>query len=164
VDARDDQGLWWEATVMESKGELIRIKFEGWETDSDEWITRTSERLATFRSKRFEQKEGKKVIKNGFLEKEGKTFKTWHKRFFVLTEGCLKYYENEKDTNAIGQINIDDTIDTKTGDFGKKKPGFQLTAGGRTWKFLCENEKDVTDWLQCILLVKSGVLNDDGSI
>jgi len=162
IDACDDGGLWWEATIMESKGELVRIRYEGWGTESDEWITRTSNRVAVFRSKHSQKKEGKKVIKQGFLEKEGKMFRTWRKRFFVLMDdGCLKYYDNENENDAIGQINIDESIETKIVPFGKKKPhGFQLTAGGRVWKFVCETEQEVKDWLHAIEHVKTGVVDD----
>jgi len=165
IDACDDGGLWWEATVMECKGELVRVRFEGWGTESDEWITRTSSRVAVFRSKHSQKKEGKKIIKQGHLEKEGKVFRTWRKRFFVLTDdGSLKYYDNENDTDAIGQITIDESIETKTVDFSKKKPyGFQLTASGRTWKFVCEDEKEVKEWLSSIDLVKTGMFEDDAT-
>jgi len=165
IDACDDGGLWWGATVMECKGELVRVRYEGWGDESDEWLTRTSKRVAVFRSKHTEKKEGKNIIKEGFLEKEGKMFRTWRKRFFrLMDDGCLKYYNNEHETDAIGEIHIGQTSTTKIVQFNKKKPdGFQLTADGRAWKFVCENEKDVKDWLHSIHLVKTGIFNEDSS-
>mmetsp|Transcript_1722 Transcript_1722/g.2706 ORF Transcript_1722/g.2706 Transcript_1722/m.2706 type:complete len:289 (+) Transcript_1722:375-1241(+) len=36
------------------------------------------------------------IFKEGKLEKQGNFFKTWHRRYFVLTSNELTYYENKK--------------------------------------------------------------------
>ncbi|ETO06123.1 hypothetical protein RFI_31275, partial [Reticulomyxa filosa] len=157
IDVCDDSGLWWGATILETKSDSIRVKYEGC-------------RIAVFRSKHAQKKEGRKVIKQGYLEKEGKVFRTWRRRFFVLMDdNLLKYYDNEKDDDAIGQIDIDPSIETKIVQFSKKKPYgyafvlfflFQLTSGGRTWKFVCTDEKEVKDWIHAINCVKQGLVQE----
>ncbi|ETO09785.1 RhoGEF domain-containing protein [Reticulomyxa filosa] len=64
------------------------------------------------------------IVKQGFLEKEGKTFRTWKKRFFVLMkDGSFKYYKNEKHlSQPLGEMNVVDVIGTKIVHFSSKKP------------------------------------------
>ncbi|ETO06392.1 hypothetical protein RFI_31004 [Reticulomyxa filosa] len=49
-----------------------------------------------------------KVVKQGYLEKQGHKFRTWRKRFFILMDdGSLIYHHNHKRLDrVIGQLNI----------------------------------------------------------
>lgn len=39
-------------------------------------------------------------IKRGWLKKQGQIIKSWKKRFFVLADGQLKYFENDPRTDG----------------------------------------------------------------
>eukprot|EP01006_Ploeotia_vitrea_P025291 TRINITY_DN58169_c3_g1_i1.p1 TRINITY_DN58169_c3_g1~~TRINITY_DN58169_c3_g1_i1.p1 ORF type:complete len:600 (-),score=313.85 TRINITY_DN58169_c3_g1_i1:30-1829(-) len=50
--------------------------------------------------------KGGDVVKRGFLTKQGRFVKNWKRRFFVLKEGSLQYYESDKDLVPKGQMSL----------------------------------------------------------
>jgi len=57
----------------------------------------------------------------GYLEKEGKNFKSWKRRFFILEAGTINYFEKETFKNSnIGASKCGDTIYLK--DYVVSKP------------------------------------------
>ncbi len=67
----------------------------------------------------------------GYYEKEGHLFKTWKKRYFVLSDGVLSYYVDEGMSKLKGSYTIKaDSTCNKIADKGKKKYCIGLQAVG----------------------------------
>merc|ERR1712176_594608 len=126
LDCKDESGLWWTAKVVGYKGnsDKLQIRYDGWGDQYDEIIDRSSDRLAVYKSMfHSKDKGGKKLIREGYMSKEGKMFKTWRKRYFTLDDtGKLMYYHDKGDENAIGSVDIIKMQRTERQKFGKKKP------------------------------------------
>jgi len=167
LDCKDKNGLWWTAKITgyhENNTDKLVIRFNGWGDDYDEVIDRASDRLAVFRSMfHSTDNSGSIVVKEGFMSKEGKMFKTWRKRWFILDEkGKLSYYHNQGDEHPIGFVDIKLMQKTQRINFGKNKEfGVQIVTDVRTWKFLCQSEKDLTEWIHAFNFVKTGTLKED---
>jgi len=43
----------------------------------------------------MEEPPQEEVVREGYLQKQGFHFKTWRRRYFVLTKACLYYFTNE---------------------------------------------------------------------
>ena len=68
-----------------------------------------------------------KVIKSGFLEKEGGERKSWTRRYFVLHSDILYYYTDDTTTSPKGIIVLQN-LEVSKADHDKKKFCFQLTS------------------------------------
>ncbi|XP_063715353.1 cytohesin-1-like [Symsagittifera roscoffensis] len=68
-----------------------------------------------------------KVIKSGFLEKQGGERKSWTKRYFVLHSDILYYYTDDTATSPKGII-ILQNLEVSKVDLSKKKFCFQLAS------------------------------------
>jgi len=164
LDAKDETGLWWSASVVEEKGNKVKVRYDGWGDNYDEWIEKGSDRIAYFKEKTaVEDDSNKRIIKQGWMMKEGKMFKTWRKRWFVLDDaGTISYYSNKGDDNAIQTFSIKNMKQTTLQQFGKNKPyGVQIETTDRMWKFMCESERDLLDWIHAIQFVKNGIFTDE---
>eukprot|EP00484_Ammonia_sp_Unknown_P018994 CAMPEP_0197028132 /NCGR_PEP_ID=MMETSP1384-20130603/7897_1 /TAXON_ID=29189 /ORGANISM="Ammonia sp." /LENGTH=1169 /DNA_ID=CAMNT_0042457085 /DNA_START=95 /DNA_END=3604 /DNA_ORIENTATION=- len=166
LDCKDESGLWWTAKVIDYKGnsDKLVIRYDGWGDGHDETIGRESDRLAVFKSMCYlTDKGGNKLIREGFMSKEGKMFKTWRKRYFKLDEqGQLSYFHNKEDENPIGSIDIRLMSKTERISFGRNKQfGIQIHTENRVWKFLCGSEKDVAEWIHALNFVKRGNFAED---
>jgi len=97
------------------------------------------------------------------MYKEGKMFRTWRKRWFVLDDqGNVTYYDNRGDKEQIGSFNIKDLKQTSRVSFGKNRPfGLQVETGDRVWKFVCDEEAELVDWIHALNFVKNGVFSED---
>ena len=49
IEALDEEDLWYPARVVAAEGKRVRISFDGWDDQWDEWFPRTSERLCEHR-------------------------------------------------------------------------------------------------------------------
>jgi len=160
LDAQDESGLWWTAEIKSVRDDgQLQISYDGWGDTYDEWIPRDSDRLEMFRT-RYITMSGvdKKIIKEGSMQNEGKMFKTWRKRHFVLYDnGQLIYYGNQGDENPLGSININNLKNVTKISYGKNKQfGFEIEIeGNRIWKFICDEEKDQTEWINAIKIVRN---------
>jgi len=167
LDCKDESGLWWTAKVVAYKGgnsDKLQIRYDGWGDQYDEIIERSSERLAVYKSMfHSKDKGGKKLIREGFMSKEGKMFKTWRKRYFTLDDqGKLAYYHNKGDENPIGSVDVKLMKKTERTSFGRNKQfGVQIHTDTRIWKFLCNDEKDLAEWIHAFNFVKRGQFNED---
>ena len=166
LDCQDESGLWWTAKVMGYKGntDRLQIRYDGWGDQYDEVIARESDRLAVYKSKYHSlNNDGNKLIREGFMEKEGKMFKTWRKRYFQLDDqGKLSYYHNQGDENAIGTVDIKKMKKTERCSFGRNRLyGVQIHTNDRVWKFLCGSEKDLAEWIHALNFVKAGEYEED---
>jgi len=142
----------------------VKVRYDGWGDNYDEWIEKGSDRIAYFKEKTaVEDDSNKRIIKQGWMMKEGKMFKTWRKRWFVLDDaGTISYYSNKGDDNAIQTFSIKNMKQTTRQQFGKNKPyGVQIETTDRMWKFMCESERDLLDWIHAIQFVKNGIFTDE---
>lgn len=142
---------------------MKQVKFD--QFGGKEWISKESQRLAPFKSMYHAVSKGKKIVKEGYMQKEGKMFRTWRRRYFVLFQtGQMNYYQ-EKDLsegNPISSFNVMSMKGTKRVLVGRQKqPGFHLTTTDRTWKFICDSEQEVLDWIRCINLLNDGVYQEE---
>jgi len=166
LDCKDESGLWWTARVVGYKGssDKLQIRYDGWGENYDEVIDRGSDRLAVYRSMFHSRDQGgKKLIREGYMSKEGKMFKTWRKRYFTLDDtGKLAYYHDKGNENAIGSVDICKMQKTERQSFGRNKPyGMQIHTDVRVWKFLCQTEKDLAEWIHAFNFVKEGKFTED---
>eukprot|EP01084_Bolivina_argentea_P249652 418019_1 len=165
LDCKDESGLWWTAKVVGYKGnsDKLQIRYDGWGDQYDEVIDRSSDRLAVYKSMFHSKKGGKKLIREGYMSKEGKMFKTWRKRYFTLDDqGQMSYYHNKGDDNSIGTLDVKLMRKTERASFGRNKQfGLQLHTETRLWKFLCANEKDLAEWIHAINFVKRGQFSEN---
>ena len=119
----------------------------------------------------------KDVLLKGFLTKEGGSWKTWKRRFFVLSvDGVLNYFEDETMNKAKGSLNCRDAEVHPLTDEGDLY--FEIATDvfkadpGRRLKLLAENEEQIFDWVQAIRAVSclygdqnpSGCAQDSPSI
>lgn len=51
LDVKDTVSQWLEATVMEVRGDTLKVHYNGWPTRWDEWLPFTSQRIAPFRTR-----------------------------------------------------------------------------------------------------------------
>eukprot|EP01084_Bolivina_argentea_P061396 112197_1 len=149
LDCKDEYGLWWTAKVVAYKSgdtDKLQIRYDGLSERYDEIIDRLSDRLAVYKSMFYSKDiDGKKIIKEGFMKKEGKIFRTWRTRYFILDEqGKLIYYHSKGCDYPIGSIDI--KIMEKV-QRTKETNQFEAQIHTASWKFLCQNENDLAEWL-----------------
>eukprot|EP01080_Neovahlkampfia_damariscottae_P001711 gene1711-480_t len=87
------------------------------------------------------------VTKSGFLSKKGKgSFNlTKKKRFFILKNGQLAYYKDQKAADPIQSIDLKDCVIEK-----EEGTAFALTNYERCFSVHAENEKDLNSWFKAI--------------
>lgn len=165
LDCQDESGLWWTARIVNYKGSdsnMLQVRYDGWGDQYDEVIPRDSPRIAVYKSRYHTKKGGKKIIREGVMQKEGKMFKTWRKRYFTLDDtGTMSYYQNKGDQNPIGSFDVKLMKKTERASFGRNKQfGISIHTENRLWKFLCESEKDLAEWIHAINFVKRGQFDE----
>jgi predicted amino acid dehydrogenase len=67
IDCLDTVHKWYTGSVVEVKGEIVKMTFEGWSNRYDEWISRSSERIASYKSIATGGKESNGIIVNALL-------------------------------------------------------------------------------------------------
>mmetsp|Transcript_11105 Transcript_11105/g.11527 ORF Transcript_11105/g.11527 Transcript_11105/m.11527 type:complete len:150 (+) Transcript_11105:44-493(+) len=100
----------------------------------------------------------KSVLLKGFLTKEGGNWKSWKRRFFVLTvDGVLSYFEDETLTKPKGSLNCREAEVHPLTDEGDLY--FEIATDvfksepGRKLKLLAENAEQIFEWVQAIRAV-----------
>jgi len=140
------------------KKKSLQIRYDGWGDQYDEWIDRTSSRLAVYKSKYAIMQGDRKIIKEGTMQKEGKMFKTWRRRYFKLYDnGDMSYYNAKEDESALGSINVKKMKQTSKQSYGRSKEyGFQVETETRCWKFICDDEQGQNEWVNAVNFVQRG--------
>jgi hypothetical protein len=98
------------------------------------------------------------VLLRGFLTKEGGNWKSWKRRFFVLTtDGMLNYFEDETLTKPKGSLNcreaeVHPLVDEGDLYFEIATDVFKAGAGRRL-KLLAESVEQISEWVQAIRAV-----------
>jgi hypothetical protein len=88
------------------------------------------------------------VVKSGWCIKLGAIFKTWRKRWFVLTPRELQYFvaPSRQQKGAIDLSGASASLDPKC----KRQPAFAVRAGRRTYQIVAETGPDAADWVRVI--------------
>lgn len=121
LDCRDTSGLWWSAKIVGVRGDEFKIRYDGYAEDYDEYVNKSSKRLAVFKSRFAQKLNNRAIIKEGTMQKEGKMFKTWRKRYFILFEdGEMCYYHKKGEENSIGSFSVKGTKNAEKQSFGRK--------------------------------------------
>mmetsp|Transcript_13486 Transcript_13486/g.20273 ORF Transcript_13486/g.20273 Transcript_13486/m.20273 type:complete len:155 (-) Transcript_13486:159-623(-) len=98
------------------------------------------------------------VLLKGFLTKQGGSWKSWKRRFFVLSvDGVLNYYEDEMMMKPKGSLNCRDAEVYQVTDQGELC--FEIATevlksdSGRCLKLLAESEEQIIEWMQAVRAV-----------
>ncbi|XP_073430440.1 cytohesin-4 isoform X2 [Dendrobates tinctorius] len=81
-----------------------------------------------------------KPQREGWLLKMGGRVKTWKKRWFILKDNCLYYFEYTTDKDPLGIIPLEN-LSVELAEDPKKPHCFDLHAGGQTVK-ACKTQAD----------------------
>lgn len=107
------------------------------------------------------------IILTGFLTKQGGSWKSWKRRFFVLSRtGTLNYYEDANMLKAKGTIECKDCEVRQLPDEGEMF--FEIatelfnSVAGRCLKLQAENEEQLHEWIQAVKQVSC--LYGDGNL
>jgi len=92
--------------------------------------------------------------KSGFLTKEGGSWKTWKKRWFVLKNGTM-YYSTSKNSGELGVIRLhglkDDNVRISNRKMGGKRQWcFEVETPSRCYYLCAEAEDEMKTWLTVI--------------
>eukprot|EP01117_Protostelium_nocturnum_P009883 TRINITY_DN3520_c0_g1_i2.p1 TRINITY_DN3520_c0_g1~~TRINITY_DN3520_c0_g1_i2.p1 ORF type:complete len:535 (+),score=143.33 TRINITY_DN3520_c0_g1_i2:333-1937(+) len=105
--------------------------------------------------------------KGGWLTKRGHKVKNWKRRWFVLKDPNLSYYNKPRDTIPLGVIVLDDiqavfTEDSLAEDDGlidknEKKPNywFEIVTTKNSYLIHADSEEEMREWIESIEFVKN---------
>eukprot|EP00055_Hartaetosiga_balthica_P007774 m.27307 g.27307 ORF g.27307 m.27307 type:complete len:396 (+) comp5929_c0_seq1:73-1260(+) len=101
--------------------------------------------------------------KSGWMHKEGGSVKTVKRRFFVLKNSCLYYFDNENSTKPKGTIPLENLVVYPTGKpwwfevrgereegsikSAKMKKGLLVEGKHTTYRINAPSEEDMNDWI-----------------
>ncbi|XP_041363514.1 dual adapter for phosphotyrosine and 3-phosphotyrosine and 3-phosphoinositide-like isoform X1 [Gigantopelta aegis] len=89
--------------------------------------------------------------KEGFLTKEGRYFKTWRTRWFLLQKNELKYYKEKTDKSPIRVLDLNTCRECSQDNSKKPKPFvFRLVFDWRTFYMSASSEQDMKEWINVI--------------
>jgi serine/threonine protein kinase len=88
--------------------------------------------------------------KQGYLTKEGGSFKSWKKRWCVLKNGAL-HYSKSQNSSDLGIIKLDKATDIKATEYKKKKYCFQIQTPERVYFMQADLEKDRDSWVALLV-------------
>eukprot|EP00041_Stephanoeca_diplocostata_P019685 m.428095 g.428095 ORF g.428095 m.428095 type:complete len:635 (-) comp21369_c0_seq2:252-2156(-) len=94
------------------------------------------------------------TIKTGFLFKQGGGFKTWKKRFFVLTSSAIAYYTDQTRHQAElkGGVLLEHIKDCKPAEsFDTRKPyAISVETNDRRYLFQAKDNEEMASWIDAI--------------
>lgn len=102
-----------------------------------------------------------KVLRSGWLRKQGGFVKTWHTRWFVLRGEQLFYYKDEDETKAMGTIFLPGNRVTEHPSNGDEAGKFlfevipggdreRMTSNHETYLLMASTQNDMEDWVKTI--------------
>jgi hypothetical protein len=110
--------------------------------------------------------DGKPPVMKGWLMKQGHVVKNWKKRHFVLDDGILIYYEEERYVNEKGRLRVCDYHVT----YSSGASDFNMIANSPTEKSYALKATDWDDsiaWRKALVahgLTTMGKMDDDGEV
>jgi hypothetical protein len=88
-----------------------------------------------------------KNFKAGFLNKKGGSFKSWHKRFFILKGDILLYFKDDTDLyHPLAIVYLHKGIINRTPLYAKKNHTFLVNTQGRRYHFQAGNDEERAEW------------------
>jgi len=90
------------------------------------------------------------VIRQGYLFRQSSKYKTWKKRWFVLRNGNLTCYKNDKEYAVISITPLAETLDIIETEkpLGKShKYCFKIITEGKTMILCSETEEECNNWI-----------------
>lgn len=84
--------------------------------------------------------------RQGFLVKEGGSWKSWKKRYFVMKNGSL-YYSKKMNSGHLGVIELERAGAIQSSDYKKKKFCFSVETPKRTYYLCAKDEQDKQAWI-----------------
>lgn len=89
--------------------------------------------------------------KDGYMTKQGGSYKNWNKRYFILKDRFLYYYKTPKDTVFTGKIDLESNSVVKEEPGIKKSPNiFSISTSRRIFFMYPEKLEEVKGWLDAI--------------
>lgn len=100
------------------------------------------------------------TIKEGFLTKEGGSFKSWKKRWFVLRDNGLAYYKAKADADMepLGLISLTTAGRIQPIDRKKKANGFEIPTPSRTFYLSAESDVEKSAWIEGLERAREAIL------
>eukprot|EP01083_Nonionella_stella_P094382 264747_1 len=97
-------------------------------------------------------KPNNNILKEGWMQKEGKIIRSWKLRYFKLYKnGKMKYYHDENEEYAIATFNVKKLTKLKNKSWSnsnKKRYGIKVYTPHRNWKFLLINNDQRSAWMK----------------
>eukprot|EP00736_Rhodelphis_marinus_P000260 Rmarinus@m.22836 len=92
-----------------------------------------------------------KIVKSGWLTKQGGIVRNWKERWFVLTDTHLHYYKDKEASAPQASISLKQCTSIKGAEeVLQKEYSFQLQTPDRTFYFVASQESEKTDWINAI--------------
>ncbi|KAF9996767.1 hypothetical protein BGZ79_009519 [Entomortierella chlamydospora] len=93
-----------------------------------------------------------KVVRQGYMLKFGKKYKTWRKKWFVLRGDKLTYYKNAKEYQPLGIIALSTIIDSLQTDPVSKSKQYCLRIVTSKRSFVCcaPDEDTLLQWIDAL--------------
>lgn len=103
-----------------------------------------------------------KPIKEGWMTKQGGSYKSWKKRWFTLVDTTLTYYPDQKAKKEKGKIDLKKATGVDDAPEEKKKPNaFKIIVPSvRTFYIVCATEQEKKEWMEEIKKVISGLSSE----
>eukprot|EP00244_Chara_vulgaris_P004284 TRINITY_DN1849_c0_g1_i1.p1 TRINITY_DN1849_c0_g1~~TRINITY_DN1849_c0_g1_i1.p1 ORF type:complete len:150 (-),score=36.71 TRINITY_DN1849_c0_g1_i1:256-705(-) len=90
----------------------------------------------------------------GWLMKQGEYIKTWRRRWFVLKDGKIFWFKEERVTPSSkprGIIPVNSCLTIKGAEETINKPhAFELSTSTDTMYFIADSEKEKEDWINSV--------------
>ena len=89
----------------------------------------------------------------GWLSKKGNLRKSWKRRWFVLKNNVLSYYENDKTGSALAYIPLRDCSGVSQlaeSETGGSKNSFKLEHNSRTYYLSADNVQEYERWVTAL--------------
>eukprot|EP01103_Thecamoeba_quadrilineata_P000114 TRINITY_DN10090_c0_g1_i1.p1 TRINITY_DN10090_c0_g1~~TRINITY_DN10090_c0_g1_i1.p1 ORF type:complete len:230 (-),score=59.08 TRINITY_DN10090_c0_g1_i1:244-933(-) len=99
------------------------------------------------------------ATKKGYLTKQGKRWKNWKRRWFILKDKQLYYFKVEGDDRFIGQISLVDAIVLPAEETTKRRFSFEIYHPGRQSFFACADTKEqLEEWMEAFQRDKNSMV------
>eukprot|EP00005_Dracoamoeba_jomungandri_P004596 CAMPEP_0174256576 /NCGR_PEP_ID=MMETSP0439-20130205/5797_1 /TAXON_ID=0 /ORGANISM="Stereomyxa ramosa, Strain Chinc5" /LENGTH=450 /DNA_ID=CAMNT_0015339247 /DNA_START=43 /DNA_END=1395 /DNA_ORIENTATION=- len=100
------------------------------------------------------------IKKAGYLTKEGGGIKSWHKRWFVLEEGVLSYYDKEGGKQK-GAIMVGQCGSVRAIAYKDKKHCFKIVTKGREYMVYADDQQTMSEWIEALTAVRKAIVGKD---
>lgn len=86
---------------------------------------------------------------SGWMTKQGGGWKSWKKRWFVLSGSSL-IYKKTPESEELGNIDLRGKAATRADSEIKQRHALKIITPSRTWYMYCEGEEQIEKWLSAI--------------